>query len=182
MRIVNESGSTIEDPDLDLGHLVQETIVVAHHPAVEAVEEQGHRETIAEYESGGKDTTWIVDVPAVKGIDAWDETEDVLRYVPYTAEELAEIAAQRAAEDAAREESEKAAAEAERLRLKREAIVDGASARFEELENSQLDQDEAITSIFEMQTQALLDQDEAITGLYEMMAASATTTEGASNE
>ena len=79
---------------------------VSYNEAIEAVEEQGHWETIREYPNGGKDVDWIVDVPAVEAQEAWDEYEDILRYVLYTEEELAEIEEekQKAEEEAKLEE------------------------------------------------------------------------------
>ena len=89
MRILDLGGMELENPDLSLGYLREEKILIAHHDAVEAVQEQWHYETIAEYPNGGKDVKKVVDVPGVEAKDAWDEYETVQRYVPYTEEELA---------------------------------------------------------------------------------------------
>ena len=92
MRILDENGIELTNPDLTLGHLEEEEILVAHHEAVEAVEEQGHYEVIAEYpDTNGKDVEWVVDVPGVEAQEAWDEYESILRYILYTEEELEEI-------------------------------------------------------------------------------------------
>ena len=91
MRILDENNVEITAPDLTLGHLVEEEVFVAHHPAVEAVREQWHYETIQEYPGGGKDVVKVVDVPGVEAKDAWDEYETIKRYVPYTEEELAAL-------------------------------------------------------------------------------------------
>ena len=90
MRILDENGIEIESPDLEKGYLKEDSLFIMHHEAVEAVEEQGHWETIAEYPNGGKDVDWIIDVEAVEAAEAWDEYEDILRYILYTEEELAE--------------------------------------------------------------------------------------------
>ena len=95
MRILDENNVEITSPDLSLGHLVEEEVFVAHHPAVEAVLEQWHYETIKEYPGGGKDVVKVVDVPGVEAKDAWDEYETIKRYVPYTEEELAALEAKR---------------------------------------------------------------------------------------
>ena len=89
MRIFDEN-KTIEltNYDREKGYLKPDKLFIAHHEAVEAVEEQGHYETIAEYPNGGKDVEWIVDVEAVEAKEAYDEYEDIQVYVPYTAEEL----------------------------------------------------------------------------------------------
>lgn len=88
MKIVDENGIEIESPDLEKGHLKEDVLLIKHHPAVEGVEEQGHYETVAEYPNGGKDVAWVVDVPGVKAQEAWDEFEDVLRYIKFTELEL----------------------------------------------------------------------------------------------
>ena len=71
------------------GYLKNDKVLISHHEAVEAVEEQGHYETIAEYPNGGKDVEWVVDVPKVEAKEAYDEYEDIQVYIPYTDEELA---------------------------------------------------------------------------------------------
>lgn len=87
MRILNENNVEITSPDLSKGYLSEDTVFVQHHEAVEAIAEQGHYEVIAEYPNGGKDVAWIVDVPGVEAKDAWDEYENVYRYVLYAEEE-----------------------------------------------------------------------------------------------
>ena len=89
MRILDLGGMELENPDLSLGYLTEEEILISHHEAVEAAAEQWHYETIAEYPNGGKDVKKIVDIPGVEAQDAWDEDETIQRYVPYTEEELA---------------------------------------------------------------------------------------------
>ena len=91
MRILDENNVEITSPDLSMGHLVEEEVFVAHHPAVEAVREQWHYETVYEYLNGGKDVVKVVDVPGVEAKDDWDEYETIKRYVPYTEEELAAL-------------------------------------------------------------------------------------------
>lgn len=109
-RILDAQGNELklEDLDLNAGKLVDETITV-HHDAVEGVEEVSHVEVLKEYyETGpdgepvldedghkivfGKDVKTIIDVPGVEAKDAWDEQEEIQRYIPYTAEELDKIA------------------------------------------------------------------------------------------
>ena len=95
MRILDENNVEITNPDLSLGHLVEEEVFVAHHPAVEEVPEQWHYETVNDYLNGGKDVVKVIDVPGVEAKDAWDEYETIKRYVPYTEEELAALEAKR---------------------------------------------------------------------------------------
>lgn len=91
MRIFDELDNLLESYDETKGYLKPDSLFVCHHEAIEAVAEQGHWETIAEYPNGGKDVDWIVDVPGVEAQEVWDEYEDIYRYVLYTEEELAAI-------------------------------------------------------------------------------------------
>jgi hypothetical protein len=91
MRILDEQNNVLESIDEAKGYLQKDSLFVCHHEAVEAVREQGHWETIKEYPNGGKDVEWVIDVPAVEAKEAWDEYEDILRFVAYTAKELAEF-------------------------------------------------------------------------------------------
>ena len=88
MKIIDETGAVVENPDLTLGYLTDDTEEVTH-PAVEGVEEQWHWETVTEYPNGGKDVQKIIDVPGVPAQAAWTEQVPVQRYIRYTAEELA---------------------------------------------------------------------------------------------
>ena len=88
MKIIDETGAVVENPDLTLGYLVDDTEPV-EHPAVEGVEEVSHYETVAEYPNGGKDVQRVVDVPGVPAQAAWTEQVPVQRYIRYTDEELA---------------------------------------------------------------------------------------------
>ena len=88
MKILDETGAVIENPDLTLGYLTDSTEEITH-PAVEGVEELFHYETVAEYPNGGKDVRRVIDVPGVPGQEAWTEQVPVQKYLRYTAEELA---------------------------------------------------------------------------------------------
>ena len=95
MDIYDEQGNPVTDYDPAKGRLEMQKRI-HHHEAVEAVEEQGHWETIAEYpETGGKDVQWVVDVPGVEAQETWDEEETYWLYIPYTEEELAQMEADR---------------------------------------------------------------------------------------
>ena len=88
MKILDETGAVVENPDLTLGYLTTSTEEITH-PAVEGVEEQWHWETVTEYPNGGKDVQKIIDVPGVPAQAAWTEQVPVQRYIRYTEEELA---------------------------------------------------------------------------------------------
>lgn len=91
MRILDENGIEIISPDFEKGYLIEDSLFIMHHEAVEAVEEKGHWKTIREYPNGGKDVEWIVDVPAVEAKEAWDEYEPINRYILYSEKQLAEF-------------------------------------------------------------------------------------------
>lgn len=77
----------ITEPNLELGSLKEDTIKI-HHESIQHVDEVGHWKTIAEYQNGSKDVEWVIDVVGVDGHEAYDETEDILVYVPFTEAEL----------------------------------------------------------------------------------------------
>ena len=87
MKIIDETGAVVENPDLTLGYLTDDTQPL-EHPAQEAVAEVAHYETVAEYPGGGKDVQRVVDVPGVPAKPAWTEQLPIKRYIRYTAEEL----------------------------------------------------------------------------------------------
>lgn len=103
MKIIDENGAALENPDLTLGWLRDETEAV-EHPAQEGVPELSHYETVAEYPNGGKDVRKIIDREGVPAQDAWTEQVPIQRYILYTAEELS-----------AQEEERKKAEEREKL-------------------------------------------------------------------
>lgn len=110
MKIIDETGAVVENPDLTLGYLTDDTQPL-EHPAQEAVAEVAHYETVAEYPSGGRDVQRVVDVPGVPAKPAWTEQLPIKRYIRYTAEELA-----------AQEEARKKAEAREKLRERVDAL------------------------------------------------------------
>lgn len=88
MKILDETGAVVENPDLTLGYLTDDTEEITH-PAVEGVEEQWHWETVTEYPNGGRDVQKIVDRPGIQAQEEWVEQVPIQKYVRYTAEELA---------------------------------------------------------------------------------------------
>lgn len=88
MRIFDENDNELLKYDSVKGYLKNDKRFVKHHEKLEAIQEEGHWETVAEYPNGGKDVEWVIDVPGVEAKDAWDEYEDILRYVPFTEQEL----------------------------------------------------------------------------------------------
>lgn len=88
MKIIDETGAVVENPDLTLGCLTDDTEEITH-PAVEGVEEEWHWETVTEYPNGGKDVQKIIDRPGVPAQEEWVEKVPIQKYIRYTAEELA---------------------------------------------------------------------------------------------
>jgi hypothetical protein len=94
MKILDENGNEVLNPDLEKGYLKPDKLTI-HHDAIVAIAEQAHIEVIKEYSNGGKDVKKVVDVPGVLGCDAYDEYEDIQRYILYTESELAAIEKQK---------------------------------------------------------------------------------------
>ena len=88
MKILDETGAVVENPDLTLGYLTTSTEEVAH-PAVEGVEGQWHWETVTESPNCGRDVRKVIDVSGVPAQAAWTEQVPIQKYIRYTAEELA---------------------------------------------------------------------------------------------
>lgn len=101
MEIYNANMELIQNPDLSKGRLEKQTKTIKH-PAVEAVEEVWHYEVIKEYPNGGKDVQRVVDVAGVVGVPERTEEVEYWLYREYTAEELAEMEANRKPADAER--------------------------------------------------------------------------------
>lgn len=116
MKIFDEQGNIIENPDLEKGKLLNETRPIIHRYTI-TQEEQSHYETIKEYANGGKDVELVIDIPEEGHWVTYDadgneiefegfipedaphendisDFEEFLRYVLYTEEELADIANQ----------------------------------------------------------------------------------------
>lgn len=106
----------LQNPDMTLGKLETAKRVTVHHEAVPAsVRYEVMTGTVtADFPDGLRQE---ITTPAQ---DAWDEYEEVQRYVPYTDAELADIAekaqAEKDATDAAAKASEQAAKEEEARR------------------------------------------------------------------
>ena len=127
IHVYDADFNLVESPDEEHGSIEQRSVAVTHKWVVDS-EEQGHWETIAEYDNGGKDVEWVVDseeqghwetrdadgelVEHFDGTvpDDWPKEQVIADtwqyglYTPYTTEELEEI-------EREREEQERAAQE-----------------------------------------------------------------------
>lgn len=97
MKILDQNGKEIANPDLTKGHLETEKIIIAHHDAVPASPGVSHIEVVKTYDNGGKDVMRVWDEKPQAAKEAYDETETIQRYIPYTELELAKIAADKEA-------------------------------------------------------------------------------------
>lgn len=121
MKIFDESLTTeLESPDLEKGRLEPARRLVEHHKAVERVFHYEVMEGTVSLENPKGLRHEVEDVAAKA---AWDEYEDVQKYVPYTDAELAKIAADKKAEE------DRKAAEAEEMRKMQEAAEAEAAAK-----------------------------------------------------
>lgn len=91
MRILDKNNNEITNPDLEKGYLKIDTIII-NHDAVEAKQGKSHIEVVKEYGNGGKDVITVWDEKPTEAKAAYDETEEIQRYIPYSADELAKIA------------------------------------------------------------------------------------------
>lgn len=115
-RVFNQDKTqALAEYDLSLGRLKEDELIIAHH---EAIEEKTVEENVAAAQEDGKtvkqiDGVWYIVTAAYEngGEDllrvlptepkaAWDETEKIYVYIPYTEEELAVIAANKAISEA----------------------------------------------------------------------------------
>ena len=92
MRILDENNNEVTNVDLEKGYLRTETVVTNHHDAVEAKPGRSHIEVVKEYSNGGKDVITVWDEKPTEAKPAYDETEEIQRYIPYSSDELAKIA------------------------------------------------------------------------------------------
>ena len=136
MKIIDSNNAEIATPDLTKGYLKPETQTI-HHDAVAGVEEVSHYETEtlpdgtpaiyydADGREKGRDVRKVIDVPGVDPRPAWYEEVPVMRYIRYTAEELA---AQEKARKEAEEKAQLPTAE-ERLAALEAAMLDLLAAQ-----------------------------------------------------
>lgn len=163
MKIIDETGSVLTtEPDLEAGYLVEDVQII-HHDAVEGTAPQWHRETAKlpdgspaiYYRDGkeiGRDMVKVIDVPGVDPQPAWDEEVPVMRYIRYTAEELAQREADKKAAEDAKVEADRKKAEQEAL-PQRVADLEAENAQLKEQlsaqESSMTDLQLALCSLYE---------------------------------
>ena len=90
MRILDQSGRELLAPDWRLGRVVPETLEYPPEPADCGRAEVFHYETVALYPEG-REVRRVVDLPEIPPRSAATRREQILRFIPYTAEELAAL-------------------------------------------------------------------------------------------
>ncbi len=108
MRILDEDGQEVKDPNLELGHLEPDKVFVMHHdeiPEQLPVTKIDYDNPIETYPNGGKLVKTIKVSDYQPHVPAWDEYEDILRYVLYTPEELEQIEEEKKAQEEAQKEA-----------------------------------------------------------------------------
>lgn len=137
MKIYNETLTTeLKSPDLTFGHLEPAKRLVQHH---DAVERQYHYEVMNGTVTPSCPNGLRREVEDVAAAAAWDEFEDVQKYVPYTQKELDKIAADKKAEEdrlSAEAEAEKQRQKAEE-QARKEAEEAAAAKAKQDAENSE---------------------------------------------
>ena len=123
MRILDEKGNELTDPDLNMGHL-EPDVLTRIIPAIPESAEVSHMEVIWENpdDQNNKLVKKVVTKPYVPPVPEKEIKEHILRYIHYTPEELAAIAAQKEAEEQARIEAEAEAIRRAELQAKIEAL------------------------------------------------------------
>ncbi len=148
MKIYNEAITTeLESPDLTLGHLEPARRLVAHH---DAVERQYHYEVMEGTVTDECQEGLRREVEDVAARDAYDEYEDVHKYVPYTETELAEESEKAEREAAMRKAGEEA---------KSKADAEAAVKAEQEAKIANIDAIEAQTTYTAMMTDTLMEED-----------------------
>lgn len=120
MRILDQNDQEVTDPDLTLGHLEPEKVFLQHHEEIPEQLPVTRVDTDNPYyvgPNGGKLVPTIIISEYQPRVPAYDEYEDILRYILYTEEELAEIEAQKKAEEEAQKEAEEQAKREEEARI-----------------------------------------------------------------
>lgn len=88
MKIYNEAKTElILNPDLKLGRLKDDRIVIGIIPAQEEIKEVYHYEYVY-YENGGRDRIKIIDIPYRPFKPEEKIYEDIQVYIPYSQKEL----------------------------------------------------------------------------------------------
>lgn len=135
MKIYDESlKNIIENPDLEKGYLVDDKVVTAHHEEQkQQIDYEIMEGTVTEENPNG--LRRMIEVVPYRA--AYDEYEDVKKYIPYTEEELAQKAKEKEeadAAEAARIEAEKQAAEQAKIAAEEQAAREQKIAKIDELE------------------------------------------------
>ncbi len=78
----------LENPDLQMGRLVPDKLLVRVVPEQKEVKETFHYKVVKEYANGGREVQKVIDNPYVPNVKEHAEYKDIMVFVPYTAEEI----------------------------------------------------------------------------------------------
>lgn len=165
MRILDESGNELLDPDLTFGYLEEDKLFIRHHeakPEISSIEVLDYEEPLQVFPTKGKLVNTKVIQEYQPAEEAWDEYEDIYRYISYSQEKIDEIKAEI-------ETAEKETEEHIKKQEEHEAFLNEAPERLEDTEEANLDQDELIIALNDELANSQLDTDEALTAMYELI-------------
>lgn len=172
MKILDANGNEIKNPDLTKGYLKSETILIKHHPAVKYRPERAHWATEISSLTGKSVVVRIVDSPEVKARKAWDETEEIQRYIEYSTEELRLIAEYLSETSSmTRKELTERAKDTEYALLDLAEVSDKNEKEISENEDALLEHEAALAELGELASsneQSAKDNEEALLDLAEM--------------
>lgn len=113
MRILDEQNQEVQSPDLEKGYLKPDKYLIQHHEEVQEVQAVYEDVLQEEYDNGGRLYNHVCTQQYVPYQAAWDEYEDIQRYVKYTEEELQQIEEEKKKQEEAQKEAEEAAKKAQ---------------------------------------------------------------------
>ena len=91
MRVLDNNNEEVKDPDLNVGHIIQDQFLLRHYDAVPETSGKFHYETVQEYPNGEKDQVQVWDEKPIAAQREYDEYEYIWRYILYTSDELEAI-------------------------------------------------------------------------------------------
>lgn len=83
MKVYNKNKTKeLKEYDLEKGYLKDDVLIV-HHKEIKGQKEEGHYETIKEYDNGGKDVQWIIDKEYIEARPEWNEEIPIQVYIEH---------------------------------------------------------------------------------------------------
>lgn len=159
--VLDADGNAVPNPDMEKGYTTPGKRLVQHHEAIQfapAVYEDVIVSSVDAsedtYGHAGETYEHRLVTPQVEYQPAWDEYEDVLIYIAYTAEELAQKEKEKKEAEEAQKQAQAEAAAQQKKQQEQQEFLNSAPQRISKLETSQLDTDQALVSLYEALTAA----------------------------